>query len=462
MNPLRGLSRRSFLRGLAGTAISLPLLEAGLGRQAIAQSTPGILSADGFPKRFIYFFHPNGTQQNVFWPTAGASSKDFQLSQILSPLEGFKNKLIIPKGIELKSGAGDAGPGEPHQRGMGTVLTGYPLQTGDFVGGDGSLAGWGAGISLDQVLAQHIGENTSLGSLQLGIRADTTAPTAEVRTRLSYLGAAQPLPPQNDPKNVFDQIFSDFMTEPAELVELRERRKSVLDGVIDQFGALNKRAGYADRQRLESHLALVRDLEQRLENDRVTGAACYAPADPGAQEPDSEDSMPDIARLQIDLLVMAFACDITRVGGLQFSNAKNHIRFPWLESLGDGHQLSHAGPSDSASFNQWVARDTWFSEQFAYLLTALDSIPEGSGSMLDNTVVLWINELSQGNTHSHVDMPFVMAGSGGGYFDTGQYLELGNVSHSNLLVSIQNAFGIESPTFGDPRFCTGPLSGITR
>lgn len=462
MNPFRGLSRRSFLRGLAGTAIALPLLEAGLGRQAIAQSTPGILGADGFPKRFIYFFHPNGTQQNVFWPTAGASSKDFQLSQILSPLEGFKNKLIIPKGIELKSGAGDMGPGEPHQRGMGTVLTGYPLQTGDFVGGDGSLAGWGAGISLDQVLAQHIGENTSLGSLQLGIRADTTAPTAEVRTRLSYLGAGQPLPPQNDPKNVFDQIFSDFMTEPAELVELRERRKSVLDGVIAQFGALNKRAGYADRQRLESHLALVRDLEQRLENDRVTGAACYAPADPGAQEPDSEDSMPDIARLQIDLLVMAFACDITRVGGLQFSNAKNHIRFPWLESLGDGHQLSHAGPSDSASFNQWVARDTWFSEQFAYLLTALDSVPEGSGSMLDNTVVLWINELSQGNTHSHVDMPFVMAGGGGGYFDTGQFLELGNVSHSNLLVSIQNAFGIESPTFGDPRFCTGPLNGITR
>ncbi len=462
MSRIRGLSRRTFLRGLAGTAISLPLLEAGLGRYAMAQATPGILNADGFPKRFIYFFHHNGNHQNVFWPTAGASSKDFQLSQILSPLEDLKNKLIIPKGIELKSAAGNEGPGEPHQRGMGTVLTGHPLQAGDFVGGDGSLAGWGAGISLDQVLAQHIGGSTSIGSLQLGIRADTTAPTAEVRTRLSYLGAGQPLPPQNDPKNVFDQIFSDFMTEPAEVAELRKRRKSVLDGVMDQFSTINKRAGYADRQRLEAHLALVRDLEQRLENDRVTGEACYAPADPGAQEPDNEDTMPEIAKLQIDLLVMAMACDITRVGGLQFSNAKNHIRFPWIESLGDGHQLSHAGPSDSASFNQWVARDTWFSQQFAYLLKALDSVTEGSGSMLDNTVVLWINELSQGNTHSHVDMPFVMAGSGGGYFDTGQYLELGNVSHSNLLVSIQNAFGIESPTFGDPRFCTGPLSGITR
>lgn len=456
------LSRRHFLRGLAGTAIALPLLEAGLTREALAQATPGSVTANGFPKRFVYFFHPNGTQQNVFWPTAGTSTKDFQLSAILSPLEPYKNKLIIPKGVELKSGAGSVGPGEPHQRGMGTVLTGHPLQAGSFVGGDGSLAGWGNGISIDQRIAQHIGADTTIGSLQLGVRADTTAPTAEVRTRLSYLGPAQPLPPQNDPKNVFDQLFADFMAEPAELADLRARRKSILDGVIGQFQALNQRAGYHDRQRLESHLTMVRDLETRLENERVTGQACYAPADPGSQQPDSEDTMPDIARLQIDMLVTAFACDLTRVGGIQFSNAKNHIRFPWIESLGDGHQLSHAGPSNTSAFNEWVARDTWFATQFAYLLGALAAIPEGDGTMLDNTAVLWINELSQGNTHSHIDMPFVLAGSAGGYFETGQFLQYGNVSHSNLLVSLQNAFGIESDTFGDPAFCTGPLDGLAR
>ncbi|MEZ4462206.1 MAG: DUF1552 domain-containing protein [bacterium] len=462
MKQRRSLSRRTFLRGLAGTAIALPLLEAGLGREALAQAASGSLTPEGFPKRFIYFFHPNGTQQNVFWPVSNGQPKDFQLSQILSPLEPFKSKLIIPKGLELKSGAGDVGPGEPHQRGMGTVLTGHPLQPGTFVGGDGSLAGWGNGISLDQVIAQHVGADTTLGSLQLGVRADTTAPTAEVRTRLSYLGAAQPLPPQNDPKNVFDQLFSDFMTAPAELTDVRARRKSVLDGVLGQFATLNKRAGAADRQRLEAHLEIVRDLEKRLENERVTGVACYAPDDPGVQVPDSEDTMPDIARLQMDLLVMAFACDITRVGGIQFSNAKNHIRFPWISSLGDGHQLSHAGPSNTEAFNEWVGRDTWFAQQFAYLLSALDSVPEGSGSMLDNTAVLWINELSQGNTHSHVDMPFVLAGSAGGYFDTGQFIEYGNLPHSNLLVSLQNAFGIEGESFGDERFCTGPLLGITR
>jgi len=453
----RSISRRTFLRGLAGSAIALPLLEMSMVSPASAQ----LLTADGFPKRFIYFFHPNGTIQDAWWPTAGQNSRDFQLSRILEPLEMMKHKILIPKGIELKSGAGSAGPGEPHQRGMGTVLSGHPLQSGSFVGGDGSLAGWGNGITLDQVIADHIGAQTSFGSIQLGVRSDTTAPTAEVRTRISYRGPAQPLPPINEPRVVFDQLFSDFSTAPSELQHVRDRRKSVLDTVRSQFNSIHKRAGYADRIRLQQHMDIVRDLEVRLENEGVSGEACYAPERPEERNADHEDTMPEISRLQIDLLVMAMACDLTRVGSVQYSNAKNHIRFPWLESLGDGHQLSHAGPSNTNAHEEWILRDRWFADQFNYLITKLDSIQEGSGTMLDNTVVLWINELSQGNTHSHVDMPFVLAGKGGDFFDVGQYIEFGNVPHSNLLVSIQNCFGIEGDIFGDPRFCTGALSGIS-
>lgn len=455
----RHVSRRTFLRGLAGSAIALPLLEFNAGQVAYAQSA---ITADGFPKRFIYFFHPNGTIQDSWWPTPGANSRDFQLSRILEPLEMNKSKIIIPKGIELKSGSGAVGPGEPHQRGMGTVLSGHPLQNGNFVGGDGSLAGWGNGITLDQLIADHLGTATQFSSLQLGVRSDTTSPTAEVRTRLSYRGPAQPLPTINDPRVVFDQLFSDFMTAPSELQELRARRRSILDTVRHQFESVSKRAGYADRIRLEQHMAIVRDLEIRLENEGVTGDACYAPVQPAEQAADHEDTMPEISRLQIDLLVLAMACDLTRVGSVQYSNAKNHIRFPWLESLGDGHQLSHAGPTNTSAHEEWIARDRWFANQFNYLLTKLDSVQEGSGTMLDNTVVLWINELSQGNTHSHKNMPFVLAGGGGDYFDVGQYIDYGDVSHSDLLVSIQNCFGIDSEVFGDPRFCTGPLSGITR
>ncbi len=455
------LSRRTFLRGLAGTAIALPLLETGLENWAMAQAPPGTVTAGGFPKRFIYLFHPNGTMPEAFWPVAGANTRDFQLKEILAPLEANKHQLIIPRGIEMKSAGGSVGPGEPHQRGMGALLTGYPLQEGTFVGGDGSMAGWGDGISLDQLIGERVGATTPYKSLQLGVRADTTAPTGEVRTRLSYAGPGQPLPPQNDPKDVFDTLFSDFQTEPSELAALKKRRKSVLDATIQQFEQVNKRAGYADRQKLEGHLAMIRDLEIRLENERVTGDACYAPAEPEAFEPDSEDTMPEILRLQIDMLVTAMACDLTRVGGIQISNAKNHIRYPWLESLGDGHNLSHAGPSNTDAFTQWVKRDSWIAEQFNYLLTSLDAVQEGEGTMLDNTIVIWINELSVGNTHSQTGMPFVMAGSAGGYFDTGQYIDYIDIPHNNMLVSIQNAFGIESETFGDPRFVTGPLTGIS-
>lgn len=455
----RRINRRTFLRGLGGSAIALPLLQAGLGRHAFAQAT-GSMNGE-FPKRFIYFFHPNGTIQDDFWPTAGATERDFAMSRILTPLEVHREKLLILEGINLDSGGGEFGPGEPHQRGMGTVLTGRPLQEGAFVGGDGSLAGWGDGISLDQHLGNRIGASTPFKSLHLGVRSDTTAPTAEVRTRISYTGPAQPVPPQNEPLTVFRDLFSDFSTEPTELVVARQQRKSILDTVGGQLSQIQSRVGYHDKQRLESHLAMVRDLEVRLENERVTGEACYAPTEPEDLEPDSEDTMPLISRLHIDLMVMALACDLTRVASIQYSNAKNHIRFPWLESLGDGHQLSHAGPTNTDAHEEWVARDTWFAGEFAYLLTKLDSIQEGDGTMLDNTVILWINELSQGNTHSHINMPFVMAGSGGGYFDTGRYLQYDNASHSDLLVSIQNAFGIEDETFGDERFVNGPLSGLT-
>ena len=457
---MRRINRRTFLRGVGGTAIALPLLGTGLGREAFAQAA-GSMTPDGFPKRFIYFFHPNGTIQSEFWPTAGTTDRDFTMSRILTPLEAHREKLLILDGIDLASGDGAFGPGEPHQRGMGTVLTGRPLQPGAFVGGDGSLAGWGDGISLDQHIANHVGASTPFKSLHLGVRADTTAPTAEVRTRISYTGPAQPVPPQNEPLTVFRDLFSDFSTEPTQLASVRAQRKSILDTVGGQLKQIQGRVGYDDKLRLESHLAMVRDLEVRLENERVTGDACYAPTEPASLEPDSEDAMPLISRLHIDMMVMAFACDITRVASLQYSNAKNHIRFPWLESLGDGHQLSHAGPTNTAAHEEWVARDTWFAGEFAYLLTKLDSIQEGSGTMLDNTVVIWINELSQGNTHSVLNMPFVMAGRGGGYFDTGRYLKYESAAHSDLLVSIQNSFGIEDATFGDPQFVSGPLSGLT-
>ena len=450
-------SRRTFLRGLGGAAISLPFLSMGLpGTEAFGQE----MAPGAFPKRFIFLIHPNGVVPDAWFPKAGASQTDFVLGEVHKPLKAFRDRLLLLRNIDLK--AGNEGPGEPHQKGMGAILTGRPLNQGDFIGGDGSRAGWGSGISLDQHLAQTIGRHDEIGSLTVGVRADAHA-GSEVRSRVSYVGSDQPVPPQNDPLEVFRTLFSDHMTEPDTIDTLRDRRVSVLDSIDDQFGSIYQRAGYEDRIRLDRHLSMIRDLERRLQNNSVAGASCTTPTQPEDVEPDSEETMPKIAQAHMDMIIMAMACNMTHVATVQFSNAKNHIRFPWLESLGDGHGLSHAGPSNTSAVTELVARDSWYASQLAYLLSGLDAIEEGDGTMLDNTVVMWTSEIARGNTHSQQDMPILLAGSAGGYFKTGRYVQFSETrSTSDLLVSIMHAMGQEQETtFGDARFCDGPLSDIT-
>lgn len=458
----RRFTRRNFLRGLGGTAIALPFLNAGLPGVARALN-PENTSNEKFPKRFIVFFHPNGVIPEAWWPKRGSSGKegDFQLHGSLEPLKPFKDKLLMMSGVNMNSV--EAGPGGPHQNGMGGVLTGRALQEGQMVGNDGSLAGWGNGISIDQAIAQTVGKNTPFKSLELGVRADSHG-GSRVRTRLSYAGPAQPLPPQNDPRKVFEQLFSDFQTDPGAHDEIRDKRASVLDTVQEQFKRVEDKVGQEDRQRLKRHFAKIRDLESRLRNDGIEGAGCSAPDKPPKKNTDSEDTMPRIAALQTELAVMALACDLTRVVSIQMSNSVNHIRYPWVNSMGDGHALSHAGPSNTSAHQEWIARDKWHAKQFAYLLKELDSIPEGDGTMLDNTCLLWVQEISQGNTHSHKNMPFIMAGNVDNQFRTGRYINFsGGKEHNDLLAALGKAYGVplKNDKFGDPDFCSGPLSGLT-
>jgi hypothetical protein len=338
---------------------------------------------------------------------------------------------------------------------MGTLLSAMPLLEGNFVGGDGSLAGWGGGITVDQFIAQRIGADSPIESLQLGVRASG----AEVRHRLSYTGPAAPLPPENDPRAVFDRLFSDGLTDPGEMDAIRRRRRSVLDAVMSQFPMMQRRMGSSDRIRLESHLDLVRKIERELQTIRPAGH-CAAPDRPPVMALDDENTMPVIASLMIDLATVAVACDITRVITIQFSNAENHIRFPWINSLGDGHGLSHAGPSSTNEAEQLIQRDTWYAERYAQLLDGLKAVEEGGSTALDNSVVFYSNELSVGNTHSHVEMPFIVAGRAGGYFRSGRMLQFDHASHGKLLVSFLHAMGLPEPSFGMPEYGTGVLPGL--
>jgi hypothetical protein len=161
-----------------------------------------------------------------------------------------------------------------------------------------------------------------------------------------------------------------------------------------------------------------------------------------------------------DLLVMALGCDITRVASLQWSRSVSNTRFTWLGIETGHHDLSHHGDDDEAAVEALTSINQWYATQFAALLTKLARVPEGDGTMLDNTLLLWCNELGKGNTHSRNDAPYVLAGGAGGALEAGRFLEYDEQPHNDLLVSLLNLMGIDDETFGNPEWCNGPLAGL--
>ena len=439
------LGRRELLLGAGGVLVGLPLMPSLSARAADAAP----------PKRLVLMYTPNGVIPDAWKPVNVSSETSFDLGATHQSLLPFKQRLTFFNGVDLAIALANH-PGGLHQRGIGGLFTGRELQEGDaFVDGCGQRAGWANGISVDQEVVKTIGQSTLLSSLELGVHALDN----DVQGRISYAGPAQPLPPINDPLSLFNRLFSNLDANAgSEIERLRARRQSVLDAVKDQFSAFGPRLASADREKLDAHLTLVRDVERRL----TAGTAlsnCALPERPPVLDPLVEANIPKIADLEIDLLALAFGCDLTRVASLQFSTSLNRVRYPWVNSSGEGHLLSHSGTSDQVARAQLVERDAWHASRLARLLQRLSEIPEGSGSVLDNTLVLWGNEVAVGATHAHTDMPFLMVG-GGWYFRTGRALTYNGASHSNLLVSVLNAMGVNATTFGNPEVCTGDLPGL--
>lgn len=436
------LSRRQVLRGAGGITLALPFLEALAPRVARAQVAP--------KKRFIGIYHPNGVYTPQWFPTGDETN--FTLSPIHQGLAPYKSKVLFTGGLDMQVAV--SGPGEQHQRGIGAFLTGAKLDTGTFVGNDGSRAGYALGPSIDQTLVPIIGAGTRLPSLQLGVHALLP----NVAGVVSYKGSNQPLLPQNDPRLTFRTLFMDSGMPPTEMEKLRLRRRSVLDTVQAQLAALKKGVSKSDQARLDQHLTLVRDLETRLTT--LPPGSCTQPTDPGTIEFQREAEIPTVTRIQMDLLTLAIRCDLTRVATVMFSDAMNHITMPHLNIASDIHNLTHYSDSDPTRA-QVGTRDTWQTGVLANLMSELDSIQDDDGSKaLDNTLIFWGSDVSRGNVHSHDDMPFILAGGGAG-FRMGRYVRWTNQFHNNLLVSIVNGMGGNVTTYGDPQFCTGPLSNLT-
>lgn len=438
----RRLSRRTLLTGGAAL-VGLPWLEAFAPRRAHAQ--------DALPKRFVVVFTPNGHLPS--WTPTG-SERDFQLSPILAPLAEHQADLVAVRGLYQQGGGGDG-----HQNGMGGMLTGQSLNSGPFGGVQAPPAGWAAGPSVDQRIAEAIGNETKLRSLELGVQVGE----ADNWGRMCYRASDQPLPPEDDPGAVYARVFAELHTDPTVLEKERNRRRSILDAVGAEYDRVSAGLGSADKQRLDAHLTAVRDIEERLTRvGQIGGASC---ADPvvSAVAKDDNDSFPAVGALQTDLLAMALACDITRVASLQWSRSVSQTRFTWLGIDVAHHDISHLGDDDPKAQQQLADINTWYATQLAALVSKLKAMPEGDGSVLDNTIILMCNELAKGNTHSRKDASYLLVGSGGGALETGRFLSFDpeeQVPHNRLLVSLLNAMGVPDKQFGKTEWSNGPLSGL--
>jgi len=454
MSPKR-LSRRQILQTLGVGGASLlpfvPVLE--------AQAAPP-------PKRIIFFFTSNGTIQDAWTPKM--VSGRLELSPILAPLEKFKSKLLVVEGLAHRVVL-EKGERSGHFAGMSAALTGASNKVTDRSNPSLSLS---TGISLDQHLAAQLGRATKLPSIECGVQV------VRVFATLSYRGPYQTVRPENSPYAMFDRLFQHVPDPTAQDdAAARERladRKRVLDAASKDLDALRGRLGDSDRVKMEGHIAAIRAIEHSLTTGVgvASGRACRKLELGAPMDIWENDNIPAIAKLQMDLIAMAFACDLTRIATLQFGSAAATHRFTWLgpefakEYAGDPargfHALAHR-ESYPASKAMLIRAHTWYAQQLAYLLERLEAIPEGGGSVLDHTAVVWCNELGTGSTHSHEHLPWVIAGGAGGSLKTGQLLSFPREPHNRLLLTLCAAMGVPTDVFGDAAYCTrGVLSGALR
>ena len=434
-------TRRQFIRSMGLGAAALPFV---CNLSSFANS-----STPARKQRLIVVFSPNGVIQPTFWPEEEGS--EFTLGESVSPFEPFKDQTLFLRGISNRI----RGDGDGHMRGIGCLLTGIELFPGNIQGGSDTPAGWAKGHSIDQEVRAHLQANeatrTRFGSLEFGVMVPDRADTW---TRMVYAGANKPISPIDDPYQMFAKLYGQMKD--------RESLVSILDDVQEDLRRLSKIISAQDRQLLEEHTTLVRQMESQLKEAEAIDMGHAVPElEPGVTQ--DNENMPRITKMQIDLLVNSMIADFTRVGTLQFTNSVGQARMKWLGIEEDHHGLSHEPDSNEDANNKLTKINKWYCEQIAYLAKRLRDTPEpgGNGNMLDNTLIVWTNELGKGNSHTHDDIPFVFLG-GGADFKMGRSLKFKRVPHNRLLMSIAHGFGHHVDTFGNPDFCgDGPLTGLT-
>ena len=432
------IDRRVFLRG-AGAAIALPYLDA----MRPAFASPARLASDA-PTRLAFVYIPNGVIQEAWTPAEEGPS--FAFSPILEPLEHHRRDLLVLSGLTHNTGRalGD-GPGD-HARAASSFLTGiHPKKTS---GADIRL-----GISVDQVAANSIGASTRFPSIELGIEPGRLAGNCDsgyscaYSNSISWRGEKTPNPPEIDPSLVFERMFGDNEgpIDKATLARRASRRQSVLDHVLEDASRLLGSVGPADRQKLDEYFTSLRDVEKRI----AASSAGPESDSPGMPRPSGIPAgYPAHAKLMFDLMTLAFQTNMTRVGTFMMGREGSNLTYPEIGVDRAHHGMTHHR-GDPGKIEDITKVNVHHVRQFAHFLKKLDSVEDGEGRLLDNTIVVYGSGIGDGNRHTHHDLPVLVAGRGGS-LQSGRHVRYpAETPMNNLYLSLLDRVGVRTESLGD-------------
>jgi Protein of unknown function (DUF1552) len=451
------MSRRGFLRGL-GVCVALPALESvqplpALAAQAAQQPAT---SATGAPIRMAFMEFANGALPRYWWPT-GAPGRDFELNRTMKPLEAVKSKIQIISGLDHRNATpGPDGAGD-HGRAGGTFLTGVRVRKTQG-------ADIRAGISIDQVAARQIGRLTRFPSLE--ITSDMVRQTGDCdsgyscayQCNMAWSSPTTPMPPEPNPRAVFERLFGagSHGERRANLLRRQQQQRSILDFVLDDARDIQQRMSSRDRLRMDEYLSSVREIERRITAAETANRQTPDPAvaTPAGIPANSQEYM----RLMYSMMLLAFQTDSTRVCTFLLAHDGDNRPFPQLGIPEGHHYLTHH--QNNANKIEKVAQiDRWYMEQFAWFLQEMDRTRDVDGnSLLHNSMLVIGCANADGNRHTHVNLPIVLAGGGGGTLTTGRYVRFDSQPMCNLYLSMIDRLGVRGvERFGDS---TGRLEGL--
>lgn len=439
----QALSRRHFLRGV-GVTLALPLFESaipGALRAATAPAGAGPLAttATGAPLRMAFVYFPNGAHQDNWWPSGEGSA--FELGKTMEPLAPLKKSLQVLGGLNHENAkAGNDGAGD-HARANATFLTGARARKTDS-------ADIQVGVSVDQVAAQKVGHLTRFSSLELSCdsvrksgRCDSGYSCA-YQYNLSWRSPSVPMAPEPNPRLVFERLFGSGSTaeRQAAFRHRQATQKSLLDFVMADTKSLQRELGQTDRAKLDEYLTGVREIEKRIQRAESFGDLPDPKADTPRGIPTNYGEHMDI---MYDLLAMAFETDSTRVATLLLAGDGSNKAYPQI-GIPEGHHYCSHHRNDADLMGKIARIDRYYMDHFAKFLKRLDEKKDIDGrSVLHNSMIVYGCGNSDGNRHTHDNLPILLAGQGGGTLNAGRYVQLGGQPMSNLFLSMTARMGVK-------------------